>query len=167
MSGYSAGVLLYSYNPDGKLTFLLGKDYRHRYSDFGGRSDANDHTQIDTAAREFYEESCGVIKDVWIVRNTLVNAPIIHSLSYMGNPYYMYMIHIPYSDEYVKSFDTIRRFIHLKKVEKKFKEKISMRWFTTEEIMTNKNDIRQVFYKTFSKNMDIIHQVTTRKVFKH
>lgn len=167
MSRYSAGVLLYSYDYDGKLIFLLGKDYRHRFSDFGGRADVTDATQIDTATREFYEETCGIVLDVWVARNAITKAPIIHSLSYMGDPYYMYMIHIPYSKEYVESFDMVRRFIHLKKVEKRFKEKLSLRWFTSEEIMTQKNDIRQVFYKTFSKNLDIIHQVTSRKVFKH
>lgn len=168
MSGcYSAGVLLYSYNTEGELIFLLGKDYRQRYSDFGGRCDPGDATQLDTASREFYEETCGVIMDSTMIRNKLKKSPIIHSLSYLGNPYYMYMVHIPYSTEYVKMFQTIRQFIHSKKIEKRFKEKTSLEWFTSRNIIQQKDDIRQVFYKTFSKNIDIIHQVTARKVFKH
>lgn len=167
MDRYSAGVLLYSYDPDGNVAFLLGQDYKNKYSDFGGRCDIGDVNHISTASREFYEETCGVIMDIHCAIHKLQKSPIIHSLSYMGNPYYMYLMHVPYCTEYINLFHMVRKFINFKKVEKRFKEKISLKWFTTRDILRDKDQIRQIFLKTFMKNIDIIQNVTARKVFKH
>lgn len=167
MDRYSAGVLLYSYDPIGNVAFLLGQDYKNKYSDFGGRCDFGDMNHVHTASREFYEETCGIIMDVCCANHKLQKCPIIHSLSYMGNPYYMYVMYVPYCEEYIHIFHTIRKYINFKKVEKRFKEKISMKWFTIEDILRDKEQIRQIFLKTFIKNLDIIQNVTARKVFKH
>jgi len=166
MSRYSAGILLYSYNPEGTLCFLLGKDFRHKYSDFGGGSDISDSCQLDTASREFYEETCGVVCGRHIIKERLRTASMIQSESFLGNPYYMYMLYVPFSQDYITTFDVIRKHIHHKPVEKKFKEKTGLRWFTTNEIMT-KYDIRTVFFDTFSRNTESILKLATRKVFKH
>tara|TARA_Y100000389_G_scaffold188801_1_gene211788 strand:- start:779 stop:967 length:189 start_codon:yes stop_codon:yes gene_type:complete len=61
----------------------------------------------------------------------------------------------------------VRKYINFKKIEKRFKEKISLKWFTVSDILEDKEQIRQIFLKTFVKNMDIIQNVTARKVFKH
>ena len=76
-------------------------------------------------------------------------------------------MHVPYSEEYANTFHSIRKYINFKKVEKRFKEKNSLKWFTTEDILRDKDQIRQIFLKTFIKNLDIIQNVTARKVFKH
>lgn len=167
MDRYSAGVLIYSYDPGGDVTFLLGEDYKNKYSDFGGRCDVRDTNHIHTASREFYEETCGVIMDVHCASHKIQKSPIIHSVSYMGNPYYMYVLYVPYCNEYVHEFQTVRKYINFKKIEKRFKEKISLKWFTIQDILDDKEQMRQIFLKTFVKNIDIIQNVTARKVFKH
>ena len=55
---YSAGILPYTFDQDGKCFFLLGKDNDNDWSDFGGRCEYTDkNNEINTACREFYEES--------------------------------------------------------------------------------------------------------------
>lgn len=164
---YAAGILFYSYDEKGNTVFLLGKDYRNKYSDFGGRNDPTDITSIDTAARECYEETCGVVYDSCILKYKLHNAKVIHSLSYLKNPYYMFPLYIPYSKEYIYNFDIMRKYIQNKKIDKKFKEKLELQWFTINEIINDKDSTRQVFFRTFIKNIDVINIITTRKVLKH
>jgi hypothetical protein len=105
--------------------------------------------------------------DIYCASHKLQKSAIIYSLSYMGNPYYMYLMYVPYCTEYINLFHMVRKFINFKKVEKRFKEKISLKWFTTRDILRDKDQIRQIFLKTFMKNIDIIQNVTARKVFKH
>jgi len=166
MSRYSAGILLYSHNSEGTLCFLLGRDFRHKYSDFGGGSDITDSCKLDTASREFYEETCGVVSDRDLIKQRLHSAGMIQSQSFTGKPYYMYVLKVPYSDEYITTFDIIRRHIQHKPLEQKYKEKLGLRWFTKNDIM-NERDMRTVFYDTFSQHIDSIHKLTMRKVLKH
>jgi hypothetical protein len=168
MTKYSAGVLLYSYDPGGNVQFLLGRDYRNKYSDFGGRCDPTDVLHIDTAAREFYEETCGTIYDIHVMTNKIKESHIVHSLSYLGNPYYMYMVCIPYSNDICQRFDDIRRYINDNSmIDKRFKEKLELKWFTLHDILNNRDAMRQVFLRTISRNIDIINHIITRKVLKH
>jgi hypothetical protein len=168
MNNYSAGVLLYSYDPGGCVTFLLGRDYRNKYSDFGGRCDQHDEYHIDTAAREFYEETCGTIYDEDIVRHKIKDSHIVHSLSYMGNPYYMYLVYVPYSNEMCTRFHDIRRFLNNNiTIDKRFKEKLDIRWFTIDDIFNKKEAMRQVFFRTINRNIGVIRHLTSRKVLKH
>ena len=60
---YAAGILFY-YKTRKKIYFLLGKDFRYKWSDFGGKSEKKDHDMpYVTASRECYEETMGVIFD--------------------------------------------------------------------------------------------------------
>ena len=62
---YSAGILPYSVTSNGSVYFLLGKDYENKWSDFGGRCEASDKSDISvTASREFWEETLGCIFDL-------------------------------------------------------------------------------------------------------
>ena len=59
---YSAGVLPYTFDQNGKCFFLLGKDNDNDWSDFGGRCEFKDHgDEKNTATREFYEETLGAV----------------------------------------------------------------------------------------------------------
>ena len=60
---YSAGILPYKVSEDNKVYVLLGKDNQGTWSDFGGRSEIKDQNNImETAAREFFEESLIIIE---------------------------------------------------------------------------------------------------------
>jgi len=168
MGKYSAGILIYSYDPNGCVTFLLGRDFRNMYSDFGGRSEPTDISHMDTAAREFYEETCGSVYDIPIVKEKIRKSHIVHSLSYLGNPYYMYMVYVPYSNQQLSRFDDIRRLIsNNPNIDNRFKEKLDLQWFTGNEILNKRNCMRQVFYRSFTHNINYINHMTARKVLKH
>ena len=62
---YSAGVLPYTFDQTGKCFFLLGKDNDNDWSDFGGRCEFKDKSEpLNTATREFYEETLGAVLTV-------------------------------------------------------------------------------------------------------
>ena len=62
---YSAGVLPYTFDQNGKCFFLLGKDNENDWSDFGGRCEFRDHNDpLNTASREFYEETLGAVTSI-------------------------------------------------------------------------------------------------------
>jgi 8-oxo-dGTP pyrophosphatase MutT (NUDIX family) len=64
-SRYSAGILPYTFDQTGKCLFLLGKDYDNDWSDFGGRCEFRDNNEpLNTACREFYEETLGSIMTI-------------------------------------------------------------------------------------------------------
>ena len=52
-----AGGLPYCYDRQGRLMFLIGQEPNGEWSDFGGSADQGDKTVLDTAAREFTEET--------------------------------------------------------------------------------------------------------------
>lgn len=64
MTVLGAGILCYMYSPKPKgIYFLLGKERGKTgsWSALGGRADPTDRDAMYTAAREFVEESCGVV----------------------------------------------------------------------------------------------------------
>jgi len=103
---YSAGILPYSFDQYGKLFFLLGKDIDNDWSDFGGRCEFKDRNDpINTASREFYEESLGVVLNPQETIKLISENNKIISKTLNGSPYYMYLIYIDflnYSDLFTK-----------------------------------------------------------------
>ena len=73
----ASGILCYSIHPITKKTyFLLGKGWRNKWTDFAGKPEKGE-TEMQTAAREFIEESIGVVK----LRSDLVSTyPIVLQL---------------------------------------------------------------------------------------
>ena len=62
---YSAGVLPYTFDQQGKCLFMLGKDIDGDWSDFGGRCEFSDKNEpLNTASREFFEETLGAIMSI-------------------------------------------------------------------------------------------------------
>ncbi len=53
-----AGLLLWDYPT---RTVILGQDFNHEWSDFGGKRDKTDRDAWHTASREAHEESLGVL----------------------------------------------------------------------------------------------------------
>jgi hypothetical protein len=74
---YSAGILPYTFDQNGKCLFLLGKDNDNDWSDFGGRCEFKDRSDpINTATREFYEETLGAVLTIEECINKLGTSPI-------------------------------------------------------------------------------------------
>ena len=164
-----AGVLPYSFNKDGQLVFLLGlENYipldkkSLKYSDFGGGREEGE-IPIETALREFDEESVGAIEDKEIIKNRLES-----SYKIVRNNYHQYAVRIDYCDKMVKTYNRIRDKLtscmtmnlsvnnynsqlkhSIKSCPDGLLEKKEFRWFTVSEILKNRDLFRDDFYKTF------------------
>jgi hypothetical protein len=80
---YRAGTIIYT-NVGDKLYFLMGIDKRSgEYCDFGGGVKSGE-TMIECAYREFYEESCGMFKNVISINDYENAVCIINKQQNMG-----------------------------------------------------------------------------------
>jgi hypothetical protein len=160
---YSAGVLPYTFDQDGKCFFLLGKDNDGDWSDFGGRCEFKDHSDEKcTASREFFEETLGAVINIndCIEKLTKGNPVKIVSKTLNGSPYYMYLLYIDYCN-YADSFNKTSNFLRYhysqeKRDISKIIEKVCIRWVSMDTIINcieNKYpegplSLRGVFFKT-------------------
>jgi hypothetical protein len=162
---YSAGVLPYSVKSNGSIYFLLGKDYDNKWSDFGGRCEASDKSDISvTASREFWEETLGCIYDLSYIKKIVKKCDNVESKTYMGYPYYMYLVKIPYKEEYKSYFKCTRNFINATNIDRKYKEKIDIRWFSIDALSNHRGffTIKSAFNNTFSENKHNIIEIINK-----
>jgi len=159
---YSAGVLPYTFDQNGKCFFLLGKDNDNDWSDFGGRCEFKDHgDEKNTATREFYEETLGAVISIPDCLDKLNGNPVkIISKTLNGSPYYMYLIYIDYQN-YSESFNKTANFMKYHYAQdsraiSRVIEKTTIRWVSMDTILhcienkdfVNPITLRGVFYKT-------------------
>ena len=138
---YSAGILPYTFDQDAKCFFLLGKDNENDWSDFGGRCEFKDKSEpLNTATREFYEETLGAVLTVQECINKInVNPVKIISKTLNGSPYYMYLLYIDYQN-YSESFNKTSNFLKYhynneKRIINKVIEKNTIRWVSMDTIL--------------------------------
>lgn len=161
---YSAGVLPYSISYDNTIYFLLGKDYENKWSDFGGRCEAADNSDVAlTAAREYWEESVGCISDIHYIKKCLRKCKYVESKTTLGYPYYMFLLKIPFKEEYKYYFRSTRNFIEKINVDRKYKEKLDIRWFSINNILDHKgfmilkNNFNNTFINKYEEILQIIY----------
>lgn len=151
--GYAAGILPYTFYC-GKVYVLLGKDVRDNcWSDFGGKNELVDENRpVNTAMREFYEETCGIIVDIKSLRNRMSgNHVVTESLTQNSKSYYMYAIEIPYNGSYRSIYRKLLVYMkHIKMFKKKI-EKTDIRWVSVSSIIEGALQLRPVFKATFQK----------------
>ena len=107
-----AGVLPYA-DFHGKTVILLGMDCHRRgfWIDFGGESNGQE-TRIETAAREFSEETMFCLfRTVPEVENILKE-----SVPIVSNGYYMYPLHVPFIYDLNKVHRALRAKHHIRGV---------------------------------------------------
>jgi predicted NUDIX family NTP pyrophosphohydrolase len=161
-TNYSAGILLYR-KKNNETEFLLGKDVKYNsWSDFGGKHDYVDNkVPLQTAVREFYEETCGVVVNMYDMLNMInTNYVKIQCLSYKKKMYHMFLVRYESDSDIENIFLDQYNFLNQTNVCMKFKEKNEIKWFDTSSIVDNKPNIRGVFYNSFVNNLDEICRVT-------
>ena len=159
---YSAGILPYTFDQTGKVLFLLGKDNEGDWSDFGGKCEIRDRNDpLNTASREFYEETLGAVLSIHeCIDKININPKKIISKTLNGSPYYMYLLYIDYTN-YTDSFNKTGNFLKYQfeqKIHEKIIEKVSIRWVTMDTLIncienrdyTTPIALRGVFYRTIS-----------------
>ena len=166
---YSAGVLPYTFDQNGKCLFVLGKDNENDWSDFGGRCEYKDHNEpLNTASREFYEETLGAVNTVQETLDKINQPNTIKVISKTLNqsPYYMYLIYVDYlnySESFVKTSNFLKyHFSQDKRNISKIIEKVSIRWVSMDTLINcieNKDlqtpiSLRGVFFKTITNCKD-------------
>lgn len=166
---YAAGILLLSWHK-GKLYTLLGKDHYGSYSDFGGKNDVCDkNNKLVTAARETYEETCGVFLSISEIIYKLYNVNVIQSLSYTNKPYYMHIVFIDYDEHICTNFQKVYRYIQFLPNFGKFREKTSLQWFMIADVLRHKMNLRNVFDRTLENHkheiLEIAYKYKSRNTF--
>lgn len=142
----AAGVLPCALSPQGRTMLLLGQEGSangvwsdtSKWDAFGGRRDlCKDETPEDTAAREFYEESGGVVCDLQFMRQLLRQHRFLASYDTYARGsstkvYRMYVVCIPFRD-YPDLFSNVYHWLRHQKHERLL-EKKQMRWFSLEQV---------------------------------
>ena len=172
---YSAGILPYSFDQNGKCVFLLGKDNDNDWSDFGGRCEFKDHgDEKITASREFYEETLGAVINVQECMDKINSGAVtkIVSKTLNGSPYYMYLIYMEYLN-YSETFSKTLNFLKYTysqehRATDKIIEKNAIRWVSIDTLINcieNCKEItpislRGVFFKTIENCKETLIYLT-------
>ena len=159
----SAGILPISRNEHGEVVFLLGKDSRDGvFSDFGGKAEAIDNGDpVNTATREFYEETLGCLcNSPHSIRERVKKMSVlVNGTTKKGNVYSMFMIEVPYIPDLPLRFKKIVNFLKYKNIGSAYIEKSELLWVSLDEMF--KIPKRQVFFDTISSNVATLRRVTT------
>jgi hypothetical protein len=136
---YSAGILPIAIYK-GELLVLLGRDRCDgQWSDFGGRSEAEDRGDPKaTAQREMYEETMGAILDIDAIGARLQCNKchmLIESRTMGGQVYFMYVMGVPFFNNYGAVFNKISRFARYIDAKRKYLEKMEICWFSFKDVL--------------------------------
>jgi hypothetical protein len=160
---HSAGILPVSKNDHGDVVFLLGKDARDGvFSDFGGKAEFIDHGDpVNTATREFYEETLGCIcNSPYSIRERVKHMSVmVNGTTKKGNMYRMFMVEVPYSPCLPLRFKKVVHFLRYKNIGSAYIEKSELAWVTLDDML--KIPKRQVFADTVSKNMSVMRKIVS------
>lgn len=160
MGTYAAGILPYI-KVNNNVYVLLGKDRRNKWSDFGGKSEIRDNENKKyTAAREFFEETCGCISNLFRTSNALNTryVKLLKGKSYTKKDYYMYLLDArtlmnpEEITELTSKFDRIYSYIRSVEIDPKFIEKNKLKWIHVSALFESSafDNLRQVFFNTIN-----------------
>lgn len=144
---------------NGEMYLFLGKDKMdNTFSDFGGRCELEDKgNSLNTAMREFYEETCGIIMDMKSLKNRMSNKDnytTVYSKTQKGYNYYMYILQIPYNPSYRAIYRKLTYYMKWKKLYKVMMEKNDVVFVSLASLVKNeKLMLRKVFENTFRNNV--------------
>lgn len=160
---YAAGVLPVTRFADGQTLFLLGKDARDAtWSDFGGKCERVDRNDpMNTATREFYEETMGCIVTPWGLQNRMVpgNCMVLRGETKNGHPYWMYVVEVPFVRNADKLFSKFVGFLKHKNYAAELVEKTEIRWMNFTEMMAVPK--RPAFKSTIMRHQGAIARVSS------
>lgn len=157
----SAGILPISKNEHGDVVFLIGKDSRDGvFSDFGGKAELIDNGDpINTATREFYEETLGCIcNSPYSIRERVKQMSVmVNGTTKKGNLYRMFILEIPYASDLPLRFKKIVNFLKYKNIGSAYIEKSEIAWVSLDDML--KIPKRQVFSDTVSNNLSVLKKI--------
>jgi hypothetical protein len=178
---HAGGVLIYSFNKDGKIVFLLGREnyvksiQNNKHSkagklcDFGGGILNTESIQYGIT-REFYEESMGAIMSNDDLLKLITSDEAFIFIN-KEHPYIECIIKINYNTELPRVYNNIRRYLdacmlYISKDDVNFLhtipscphgylEKTEIKWLTISDILNDVDNIRMEFRNTIYKVIKI------------
>lgn len=160
---YAAGILPFARH-NNKTFFLLGRDAQDGFwSDFGGKHENRDRTELDTAQREFYEETCGCVLDLRSLKVRMSfpsNYLVLHSTTQSKHPYYMYLMQIPFEPNLRSCFKKTLTFLRFMRFPRAALEKNDLMWVDVDDMMGGDLGLRSVFLNTITRHLLLIHAVS-------
>lgn len=142
----SCGAILYTFNPNysNRLEIILGWEGYH-WLPFKGSKHQNELLE-DTAIREIYEETGGLL--------SIDNIKLDHVFSTKRKKYHIGLCYSPYN--------LIESFTHKRKKEERheYKEKIALRSFDLLEVMSN-NDVHYITKKSIKFYWDQLIKINS------
>ena len=155
----NAGVLPYCYDQSGQAYFLLGKEPNRTWADFGGNAEKKDKNTIETAAREFSEETRNVFgkfarglrgaalekkgseEEYKRASIEYIKPRIKVELTHPKGYYKMYLAEVDYIPEH--SFDNAAKVDHYEKTE--------YEWISVDRFMERVREITNRFKAYYGK----------------
>ena len=160
---YAAGILPYA-RYKGVTMFLVGKDAQDGlWSDWGGKFESKDKSEMETAQREFQEETCGCVMDMKTLRVRMSlpsNYTILQSTTQAKHPYYMYLMEVPFDAHVRANFKRTVSFLRFCRLPKSMVEKVDMQWVTLSQLMAL--NLRTVFHSGLQKHKSALHALTVQ-----
>lgn len=161
---YAAGVLFFAIK-NNKIYTLLGEDQYGTYSDFGGRCESYDFNEAETAARECYEETCGVVDSYVNLKKKCQESVTVKSETFYKKPYYMFLTFISYDESLPIQFQRGKYIIDSLNDLASFKEKQRIKWILWEDVVKGNVTLRNMFKATLQRNSKSIEDALKIALF--
>jgi 8-oxo-dGTP pyrophosphatase MutT (NUDIX family) len=158
---YAAGILPITWL-SGELYVLVGKDARDdTWSDFAGKCEKCDKDIQSTAAREFWEESYGVLADVKTMRNRLDprSSLMVRGKTQNGHPYYCFVTEVPYVGYIRDAFHKHLLFVRQRNVHRMYIEKTDVMYVSIEALYGDDFPKRSVFKETMTAYRHVFDEI--------
>jgi ADP-ribose pyrophosphatase YjhB (NUDIX family) len=149
----AGGIVPYVKNTtNNEVSFLFGREKSNKkWSGFVGGFEDSDVTIVNTAIREFNEETSRLFeKDLDIVRHKIITGDAFLILDKNINRLiYIWFIKFDHQDHSIPT-----KFVNQLQLmnDVHFTEKLALKWFTLPEIRNDKNDILYKLKKTILEN---------------
>jgi 8-oxo-dGTP pyrophosphatase MutT (NUDIX family) len=159
MAHYASGILPMTWLGQ-QPYFLIGQDVRDgNWSDFGGKVERIDKGDVmNTACREFWEETYGLIIEDKVLRRRLStnNTIMLRSLTQNRHQYFMFIAEFPYMPHLRSSFRNTVQFLRSGSACRFYVEKTDVKWVNLNELLCSDLPKRSVFQNTLNAHKDTL-----------
>ena len=161
---YAAGVLPMCWI-DETMYFLVGRDARDdTWSDFAGKCEKGDRDVAWTAAREFWEESYGVLMDAKTMRARLATHAVqLRGRTQNAHPYHCFVTEIPFVPHLRDAFRKHLAFMRQRNVHRMYLEKTDIMYVSIHDLFSDDFPKRGVFKETIMHHRDFLHALAATK----
>lgn len=145
----AGGVLPYTFitttSGRKKLYFLIGTDKSNKISDFGGKME-KDEEIFDTAAREYYEESSGLLGSLNQIKKHMKSSAM-RTTFVICKCYKIYLLKIDYDLELPKKYDILKKSAIKCQYPEGFFEMGKIKWISSSQLLKIMFDKKNIAFR--------------------